>query len=99
MVARGVFKTFDPSNYNAYYDAIMQGKPPPDLWDNNAFVAHMWTIYGGIIFVGVWTLWTWEVYRELNKLSKGRSGIALLLSTVLGYPAVVIVLFVQRAML
>jgi hypothetical protein len=98
LLSLGIFKQFDPTNYQIMLDAVRQRNKPPDLSDNNVYLVAQVVSYAGAIFVMVWSLWVWDVYREISGVSARRSGIALLLTGVLFFPAMAIANFIVAAM-
>jgi hypothetical protein len=98
LFSLGIFKQFDPANYQIMLDAVRQRSKPPDLSDNNVYLVAQVVRYAGAIFVMVWSLWVWDVYREISGVSARRSGIAFFLTGVLFFPAMAIANFIVAAL-
>lgn len=89
LLAAGTFYVIDPVLcWQVFGGNVAE---PFDLLNSTGFRV-FWIIFGaGILLVFGWVFWIWGAYRELNQVSKARSGIAFAVYCLLSVPATVLV--------
>lgn len=99
LLGEGVFKVFAPELYGQVIEAKLQKQPMPDLSGSSLPLVTFLILVAGYVFISVWGFVAWGAYRELNRVSKGRSFLALMIMGVFSWAIGAIVFFVASAMM
>jgi hypothetical protein len=98
LIGVGVLKVFDPLLYAQVRAARPGLGQIPDLSGSIAPPVVLATIGCVILLSAVWGFATWGAYRELNHVGRLRSGVAFVLTGILGWLVAGVVFFLQHAM-
>ncbi len=90
LLGTGVFKMMNPVEYKDFWNGV----DTPDPEDSMGFKLFAGFSLLGLVGSCVWIVCVWGAYREVMKVSKGRSAIALILFTTLSP----LLLFAQYAL-
>jgi hypothetical protein len=99
LFGAGVFKVLDPELFQQIREADLHSRPlTTNPWDSSGYIASLVILFFGYLTLFAWSLGTWKVFEEMNKLTFGRSAAAFIIFSALGWLNAAVVFFFASAL-